>query len=101
MSLTASSDFSGEATIELKNSICAEAIGTRHVLDDEVCLVNPNPEPTLPGDINGDGLVDVGDVTRLISLVLNDVTDDEYDLNGDGLVDVGDVTRLIGMVLSN
>jgi surface protein len=54
------------------------------------------------GDINGDGIVDVSDVTMLISAVLGNQTVDSAvaDMNGDNVVDVSDVTALISLVLS-
>ena len=59
---------------------------------------------TMPGDVNGDHSVDVGDVTLLINRVLNgsEVTPEDlaiYDLNNDNMIDVSDVTMLIAMVL--
>ena len=60
------------------------------------------------GDVNKDGIVDVTDVTALISAILNDTTfveTDHYDpaaadLNGDTQIDVTDVTALISLILS-
>lgn len=51
-------------------------------------------------DLNGDGTVNVGDVTLLVSAVLSGKASAGYDLNGDGTVNVGDVTTLVGIVLS-
>lgn len=51
-------------------------------------------------DLNSDGKVDVGDVTQLVSSVLDGSESDECDLNGDGKVDVGDVTQLVGVILN-
>ena len=56
------------------------------------------------GDINGDGNVNVSDVTSLISYILgNTITVDEsqVDVNRDGSANVSDVTTLIGYVLGN
>ena len=55
------------------------------------------------GDINGDGLVNVADVTALIQIVLNSTPADLLvaDLSGDGQVNVADVTALIQLVLNN
>ena len=56
------------------------------------------------GDINGDGSVDVADVTLLIAAVLDNGTTGivgNPDLNTDRMVDVGDVVLLISLVLSN
>lgn len=54
-----------------------------------------------PGDINGDGTLSVGDVTRIIDMVLQGGDDQPAygDVNGDGVVSVADVTLLISMVL--
>ena len=104
LSITADNNFSGRAVIELKNSICAEAIGTRHVLDDEACIVNPGYIPAIRGDVNCDGLVNISDVTALISAIVNESFDavnmDNADVNGDGLVNISDVTMLISYVLN-
>jgi hypothetical protein len=58
------------------------------------------PETTL-GDLNGDTIVDIEDVTELINHVLNGtggyVT--EGDMDGNGIIDIDDVISLIGMVL--
>ncbi len=57
---------------------------------------------SLRGDINGDGIVNVADVTALIQIVLNNtpVDLDLADLNGDGNINVADVTTLIQIVLN-
>ena len=54
------------------------------------------------GDINGDGNVDVMDVSELINVILNmkgNVYSAAYDLNKDLKIDVLDVSRLIEMIL--
>jgi len=58
---------------------------------------------TLLGDVNGDGTLDVADVTLLIGMVLmSDNTQLESgDVNGDGTLDVADVTMLIDWVLNH
>lgn len=66
---------------------------------DNVKLVTP----VQPGDINGDGLINVADVTALIQIVLNSTPIDLAiaDLTADGNVNVADVTILIQIVLNN
>ncbi len=58
---------------------------------------------SMPGDLNGDGSLDVSDVTALISMALGNTTPNPAvgDLNGDGVIDVSDVTALIKRVLGN
>lgn len=52
------------------------------------------------GDIDGDGICDVTDVTLLINIILDrSVTSDVADVNADGVVDVSDVTTLINIIL--
>lgn len=64
-----------------------------------------DPSALAPGDVNGDGKVDVADVSALINHVLGRVVDpfivDVADINGDSKVDVADVSALIMMVLGN
>ena len=53
------------------------------------------------GDINGDGEVNVSDVTALINKILGSSTysDASCDINGDGEINVSDVTALINLIL--
>ena len=55
------------------------------------------------GDLNGDGVVDVADVTMMISMALGNsaASLSLADLNGDGIIDVSDVTAVIQIALSN
>ncbi len=55
--------------------------------------------PTIPGDLNNDGILDVTDVTIIISYALNGTDNPDADLNNDHAIDVTDVTTLIAMVL--
>lgn len=57
--------------------------------------------PLTPGDVNGDGRVNVSDVTALINMILGLTPMDETyaDVNGDGRVNVSDVTALINIIL--
>ena len=54
------------------------------------------------GDVNGDGTLNVSDVTLIINLLLNEggqVDNPAADLNGDGNINVTDVVLLINMLL--
>ena len=54
-----------------------------------------------PGDVNGDGTLDVDDVSILIGLLVNGEELPIYaDVNGDGRADIDDVSLLISMLLN-
>ena len=58
------------------------------------------PEPTLPGDVNNDGTVDVADISAIITIMAGATTPDasasgNADVNGDGSVDVADISSVI------
>ena len=61
------------------------------------------PQPVVRrGDVNGDGEVDINDVTLLISRVLGnsvEVVFDNSDLDGDNELSINDITALIAIVL--
>ncbi len=97
LSLTAANDFTGPAFVELKNSVCAEALGTRHVLRNEVCYVNFN----IKGDVNGDHEANIADVNSVIDMILSSVSNMAGDVNGDGEVNIADVNVIIDIILSN
>jgi len=55
----------------------------------------------LQGDVNGDGAVNISDVTELINLLLTHQLDvPGADVNGDGEVNITDVTVLINYLLT-
>ena len=55
----------------------------------------------LRGDVNGDGKVNVTDVTALVNMILGVIPKDEAraDINGDSKVNVSDVTALVNIIL--
>ena len=55
----------------------------------------------LKGDVNGDGVVNVSDVTALINKILGTASysDSVCDIDGNGTVNVSDVTALINLIL--
>ena len=70
--------------------------------EEEVTLVE-NQNPGMAGDANGDGTVDVNDVTTVISYILgknpNPFNYDNANVNGDAEVNVNDVTLIISIIL--
>ena len=53
------------------------------------------------GDANGDGELDVRDITSLIDIIMNSSKNPNADLNGDGEVDVCDITALIDIIMNS
>jgi isocitrate dehydrogenase len=55
------------------------------------------------GDVNGDGSVNISDVTTLIDLLLGggSISNPAADCNQDSSVNISDVTALIDYLLSN
>lgn len=57
------------------------------------------------GDVNGDGMVSVADVTALVNIILGNEDEDETitqkaDINGDGTISIADVTALTDIILN-
>ena len=67
-----------------------------------VCPLEVKPQ-SIVGDIDGNGEVNVSDVTALINHILNAATYDSTlcDIDGNGEVNVADVTALINILLRN
>ena len=54
------------------------------------------------GDENGDGEVDVRDITALIDVIMNSITNNpRADVNQDGDIDVRDITALIDIIMNS
>ena len=88
--------------------------GVELLADAPICLAKApvTEDEYIPGDCDGNGKIDIDDVTILISYVLGmdgntdempqlsqDTKEDRYDVNQDGRVDIDDVTELIDTVL--
>ena len=68
---------------------------------DEQLGFDPNAPVDIPGDVNGDGEVNIADVNALIDLILGGKPTDNprADVNGDGEVNIADVNTVIDMIL--
>lgn len=57
----------------------------------------------IPGDVNGDGEVNISDVTSLIHYILNNdeatIILSNADMNGDGFINISDLTTLVSLIL--
>ena len=65
-------------------------------------ISSTDEEETVAGDIDGDGNVNVADVTNIVSMILGTIpSTDAADLNKNGSVDVGDVTMIVSIILGS
>ena len=55
---------------------------------------------TLVGDVNGDGVLSVSDVTLLVNIILMGDDNSLADVNNDGIISVADVTLLVDIILN-
>ena len=58
----------------------------------------PAEDDSKKGDVNGDGSVDVADISAIISNMAGTATYDKADVNGDGSVDVADISAVISIM---
>lgn len=73
-------------------------------MDNMLRYTPPSPPPIQRGDVNGDGEINIADVSDLINIILSGHSDDpdamkRADVNLDGEISVGDVTDLINIIL--
>ncbi|MBO4804168.1 MAG: dockerin type I repeat-containing protein [Muribaculaceae bacterium] len=54
-----------------------------------------------PGDVNGDGEVNIADVNALIDMILSGQTSASGDVNSDGEVNIADVNAVIAIILGS
>ena len=98
--LTASDDFEGEATVALRSTLFTTVAGVEIPFVEETCTVTL-PSTVPKGDVNGDGSVNISDVTALIDILLSGETAPQSaDCNNDTNVTISDVTALIDYLLS-
>lgn len=99
----ASSDFEGPASILLKNTLFTTVAGIEASFADESCTVTASSS-IQRGDVDGDGTVNISDVTSLIDYLLSGNPDNINTLNADvdqdGNINISDVTALIDYLLS-
>ena len=57
----------------------------------------------IPGDVNGDGLVNVTDIVATVNFIMEKPSDnfneDAADLNGDGKVNVTDIVKMVSIIM--
>ena len=71
---------------------------TANGVESNSCRLTVTPAPEIKGDVNGDGVVDVADISSIISVMAGqggNITEKSADVNGDGTVDVADISSVI------
>ena len=61
----------------------------------------PQPQPGIPGDVNGDNEVNIADVNVVIDLILSGKYFKPGDVNGDNEVNIADVNAVIDLILKS
>ena len=58
------------------------------------------PDPGIPGDVDGDGEISISDVNAVIDLILSAGDNPLADVNGDGEINIADVNAVINLILN-
>ena len=95
--------FSGTKQVSLRGTVFVEENGRRHDFEDCIAFASGEGIQTVPGDVNGDGVVTAADVTALYGFMLNNETTNLIygDQTGDGLITAADVTAVYVILLGN
>ena len=97
--LQAAEDFSGRKPLYLRRSVLVEEYGERHAMNDCTAYASTGPVG-VPGDVTGDGNVDIADVNAIINMMLGKAPQtDTGDVTGDGNIDIADVNAVINIML--
>ena len=94
------------ASVDSNGMITALKVGVAYITATTVDGSNLSATGTVtvitsPGDVSGDGVINIKDVTSLINLLLsNGDAPAAADVNGDGTINIKDVTDLINTLLA-
>ena len=88
-------------TIAFNLAVLKEA--NNYYFDDIRLLIKKAKKPALIGDVNGDGEVNITDISLTVEYVLTDTADpfifENADTNGDGEINVTDISAIVDIVL--
>ena len=70
----------------------------------DVIVTGTYEKAFIPGDANGDGLVNVTDIVSTVNYIMENPSDnfnkDAADLNGDGIVNVTDIVQMVNIIMN-
>ena len=95
----------GEYDVKLTNVQLSEKNGTNiNTVYAPDWTFKMEVRPIAKGDVNADGIVNIADVSSIISYILEEMptwfTESVADVNGDGQIDVTDVIAIIDIIMS-
>lgn len=81
----------------------ANATGTCEACSDIYTIrVNKGANPDLPGDVNGDGKVNVSDLNDVLDIILRGYGyTTTADVNGDGEINITDINKIINIIIAS
>ena len=91
--------MSDEMRENVENEIAE--VGTEFLFVAEIILAPGNGQVVVKGDVNGDGSVDVADISAIISVMAGTASYSVADVNVDGSVDVADILSVISIMAGN
>ena len=68
---------------------------------DDITIYGRAQQPSIPGDVNDDGEVNIADINALLELILSGVSDAHFDVNNDNEVNIADVNAVIDIILES
>ena len=107
--ISAEADTRTDITIPLEEEVSGKALtitfkGNKPTIRIYLVEAEPEPEPIIIGDVNGDGAVNVGDIMAVINVMAGqgqDIDKKLADVNNDGAVNVGDIMAIINIMATN
>ena len=91
-----------DCKIEIKNIIAVDELVDEVRMDNVEVAFSLSESAAIPGDVTGDGDVNVSDVTKVVAMILNpSIVTTAGDVTGDGDVNVSDVTRVVSIILGS
>lgn len=77
---------------------------TGEIINAADCKIGESSSYVIPGDVNGDGVVNVTDIVATVNYIMEKPADgfnkEAADLNGDGEINVTDIVKMVTIIMS-